>query len=838
MSVKYDVTGLKGQRREAETRYHELYSAMTQGVVYLDHKGAITAGNPAAERILGLSPREMSGLKPDDPCWRALREDGTVFPQEELPAFVALREGTAVYNTVMGIYNPHDNAHRWLVVDAVPRFEVGAKVPSQVFLLFSDISRQRTAQEELQRRETFSRSLIESSPDCVKLLDIEGKLLEMNANGCRLMEIDDFSELRGHPWQQFWPDPDKPAQALLKARSGEVAHFLSFCPTAKGTPKWWDVLVTKISDPASGTNVLLSVSRDVTESQMAEARFRSLFETMTQGVVYHAMDGKAVSANPAAERILGLNQDQLLGRAAADPSWHALDEGGRPFTDETLPISVAIRTGQPVYDTVMQIYNASENARRWLLVDVVPQYRPGEPAPHQVYALFDDVTQRKEAEEALERVNQQLYHNAFHDALTELPNRLLLTERLNQLLKRQNRYPGQTGAVLYMDFDRFKVVNDSLGHAVGDAMLRAIAERLRICVRPADTVARLGGDEFIVLVEMVTQPSEAVHIAERITNAFSTPLLVDEHELHTSASIGIVSSTAQYASAQDILRDADVAMYRAKAEQRGSYRLFSAAMRQQIVSAHRLESELRQAISQHELRVFYQPIMDAAQTLTGFEALVRWQHPKRGLLTPDEFMPFAEEVGLVREIDFWVWREACTQVDAWQRELAHPVTLSLNLSSQQFLHADLVGDLGSLLHETGFDPLNLVLEITEGAFIDASTHVSATIAELKRLGVRLYLDDFGTGYSSLSYLQRFPVDALKIDRSFVANMLEDRGSAELVRTILAMAQNLGLVAVAEGVENAAQLARLRELGCAYTQGFLYARPLEVAAAEMFLLNWT
>ena len=434
----------------------------------------------------------------------------------------------------------------------------------------------------------------------------------------------------------------------------------------------------------------------------------------------------------------------------------------------------------------------------------------------------------------LERANARLYYDAFHDSLTGLPNRLLLHERLERVLKRQVRHQGHTAALLYMDFDRFKVVNDSLGHALGDAMLRAVAERLESCVRPSDSVARLGGDEFVVLLETVAKASEVIRVAKRIQEAFLSPLMVEGHELHTSASIGIVTSTTPYTHAEEVVRDADIAMYRAKAQGRGSYEVFSAVMHAQVVAAMKLERELHTALRRGELRVAYQPILSVAGNLLGFEALVRWQHPERGLLEPSQFLDLAEEAGLIRELDFWVWREACAQVGRWQEGTGQPLTLSLNLSQQQFLHADLAEDLGNLLRETGFDPAYLALEITEGVLIDSSDFVKGTVAELKALGVKLYLDDFGTGYSSLAYLQRFPVDALKIDRSFVDNMTQDAGSAELVRTIISMAQNLGLQVVAEGVETETQLSALRELGCPQAQGFLFAEPLLKAQAERFL----
>ena len=480
------------------------------------------------------------------------------------------------------------------------------------------------------------------------------------------------------------------------------------------------------------------------------------------------------------------------------------------------------------------------------LRDLRARLRESEALLQTLNARLEERVEARTAE--LEQVNARLQHSAFHDALTGLPNRALFNNALAHALeraKRSLRYP----SVLFLDFDRFKVINDSLGHEAGDALLVAVAGRLRETLRAADVVARLGGDEFVIFLEDVgkdwvetltneagkavspaagaaTDKRAALEAAERIVRALEQPFEVAGHDLHVSTSIGLVASTAGYEGPDEVLRDADIAMYRAKALGRGRVAVFDERMREDAFSRMTLEAELRGAAQRGELEVFYQPILTAGGALTGFEALVRWRHPDRGLVSPGAFVPVAEETGLIVALDRWVLRRAAAQIARWQRALpgGEALTLNVNLSSQGLARADLVDYVADVLRDTGLAAPLLRLELTESVIVSASGPVTAALEGLKALGVGLHIDDFGTGYSSLSYLQRLPLDTLKIDRSFVSRLLEPKGEA-LVLTILLMAQTLGLNVVAEGVESPAQLERLRELGCPFVQGFLFAPPL-------------
>lgn len=436
-----------------------------------------------------------------------------------------------------------------------------------------------------------------------------------------------------------------------------------------------------------------------------------------------------------------------------------------------------------------------------------------------------------------ERVEQELRHASRHDPLTRLPNRAYFTERLSRAVQRARRDPAELFAVLFLDLDHFKVVNDSVGHQAGDELLVAVARRLEQCLRGEDMVARLGGDEFALLLEHVRDAGDAAHVAERILATLAMPINVGGYELFTSASIGIVLSSSAHEQPEHLLRSADMAMYRAKVGGRGRFELFDPAMHAAALVRLQLETDLHRAAERGEFLVHYQPIVCLITgRVSGVEALVRWRHPERGLVPPAEFVPAAEETGLIIPLGRWVLEEACRQVRSLQeiRREGPPLTLAVNLSGKQLTQADLVEQVARILEAERLAPSCLKLEITESVIIEKTELVTRVLAEIKRLGVQVQLDDFGTGYSSLGYLHRLPLDALKVDRSFINNMELAERPAQLVQTILTMSRNLGLEAIAEGVTTAGQLRRLRELGCHYAQGYLFSAPLDAVSLAMLL----
>ena len=467
--------------------------------------------------------------------------------------------------------------------------------------------------------------------------------------------------------------------------------------------------------------------------------------------------------------------------------------------------------------------------------------------------VADDISDRKRAERALqeanerleqrvrertaelERLNERLHYDAFHDALTGLPNRTLFLDRLKGAVERARRHPETNFTVLFLDVDRFKVINDSLGHEVGDELLVAIAKRLATCIREVDTLARLGGDEFTVLLEDCDL-ERAGEVLERLRAAFLRPFEYGDHKLYVTISIGVVPSGSAYGRPEEVLRDADIAMYRAKAHHAGRYQVFDEAMREEAVRRLVLETDLRGALERRELTAAYQPIVSLTDgALRGFEALIRWRHPERGLLLPAEFMAAAEETSLVVQLDRYVLEEACYRLRGWQERM-DALFLNVNLSSLQFTRADLATYVEEALRRTGLRPESLNLEITANLLMNASEPVDTLITQLKRLGVGLHIDDFGKGYSSLAYLQRFPANALKIDRSFTRQLTRSNQGHGLVRTMLMMAQTLDMKVVAEGIETEEELAQLKALGCEYGQGYLFAEPLSAEQAGALVVT--
>ncbi|MDQ3798334.1 MAG: EAL domain-containing protein, partial [Acidobacteriota bacterium] len=516
----------------------------------------------------------------------------------------------------------------------------------------------------------------------------------------------------------------------------------------------------------------------------------------------------------------GYSEQELIGQNASELM---LDEEGRKIVEKGNR-----RRRQGLSENYELQIRTAEGNLIWALVGVAPTYDAQGRIVGSMCVLTD-ITERKRSEE-------QLLHNAMHDALTGLPNRALFLEYLRRAMG-HSPLRKKTFAVLFLDFDGFKLINDSLGHLEGDALLKMIARRLESLLRAADVVARLGGDEFTILLDELTGGKDVLLVVQRIKDLFKEPFNLGGREVFISASIGIVLRDAKYKTPEDMLRDADIAMYRAKSSGKGRHEIFNKAMREEVSNRLRLETELRLALERGEFSVFYQPIMQiATNQLIGFEALVRWFHPQRGLILPGEFISIAEETGLIVPLGEWILRESCRQARLWQERYParSDLTISVNLSCKQFMQIDLAARVGEILRETGLDARFLRLEVTESHVMENSQTAITIMNSLRALGVQLSIDDFGTGYSSLSYLQRLPINYLKIDRSFVNMMNSNHENGEIVRAIVMLAKNLNMQVIAEGIETEEQALQLINLDCTFGQGYYYSKPTSAAQAEAIL----
>ena len=552
----------------------------------------------------------------------------------------------------------------------------------------------------------------------------------------------------------------------------------------------------------------------------SEEKYRTLVD-MSQDGVFLSEGGSLVYVNRALAAMLGYKPEEMTGL-----TFTALLAPEDQPASEVFVESHPLPAGHELHELRLMHKGGKKRLTAAITIAHVP-YR-GKTA---VTGTVRDVTLQKQSE-------QELVRGAYHDALTDLPNRSFFMEKVQQTLENVGKRSSDRFAVLFLDLDRFKLINDSLGHSFGDRVLVAIGRRLRACLRPADLIARYGGDEFTILVENVTGLDDATAVADRVHEELARAITVDGHDVFTNASIGIVMSAAHYNHPDEILRDADTAMYRAKAAGKAGYVVFDDAMHESAKANLRLETELRLALQRSEFRVFYQPVMDlSANKLSGFEALIRWDHPTQGLLGPEKFLAVAEETGLIIPMGWWVMETACAQFVKWKKKFKHmgeELTISVNIANRQFAHWVLPQRVARVLDITGLKSKNLCLEITETVFMDNPDLAIETIARLKSVGVNLQMDDFGTGYSSLSALRRFKIDTLKIDRSFITGIERARADRAIVRTITVLAADLGMDVVAEGIENTRQVELLRALGCRKGQGYFFSKPMSTGDVEKYM----
>ncbi|HMK61434.1 MAG TPA: EAL domain-containing protein [Dissulfurispiraceae bacterium] len=567
---------------------------------------------------------------------------------------------------------------------------------------------------------------------------------------------------------------------------------------------------------------ILRSSKTAQELRISQERYALAARGTNDGMWDWDIDSASVYYSPRWKSMFGYAEDEI---------GNSLDEWfGRIHPDDIeqvkMLVSAHLSGASDHFEAEFRVRH-NDTADRWMLCRGLA-VRDSNGKAYRMAGSISDITSRKRAEE-------QLLRDAFHDSLTGLANRALLIDRLQHAFIRSIRNSEHTFAVIFLDLDRFKVINDSMGHNIGDQLLVEVSKRLKECVRSGDTVARLGGDEFVILVEDLDEADQAKQTAERIQDVLKEPFVIGGTEMFVSCSIGIAFSSPEYLKAEDMLRDADTAMYHAKEKGKARHVIFDKSMHTQAVTILQLEGELRRALDNNEFRLHYQPIVSLRTgQVVAVEALIRWAHPQRGMIMPLDFIPFAEENGLIVPIGEWVLREACRQIKRWNDLCTTEISVAVNVSPKQLRQKDFVQTVLSILNETALNASLLEIEITESVIMEDSTDTVNVLIQLRELGVHLSIDDFGTGYSSLSYLPRFPVNSVKIDRSFVSKMLIDPHNLEIIKTVVLLSNSMGLESTAEGVETIDQLERLKELGCSQSQGYLFSRPAGLHEIERLL----
>lgn len=812
-SALRDIT--ERNRSEEQLRIAAVAFESHQGVVVIDSDDVILRVNAAFTKLTGYSADEVIGRTLS--LLRSDRHDadfwGAIWEQ-------ILRDGCwegEVWNrTKCGDVRPY-----WLTIASVAN---NLGVITHYILTYTDITESLQNKSKLMASELRLRTIFENEPDCIKIVDAEGRLVQINPAGLAMIEADSVEQVVGKRVIDLVAPEYQAAFTDLQRRviAGESVRLKFRLLGLKGGQRWLDTHAVPLLD--NGQPTQLAVTRDVTASQKVDADLRiaaAAFESQ-YGLVVTDAQSVILRVNQAFTTITGYESQELIGQK---PSLLKSDRHGKEFY--RLMWEVIHRTGH----WEGEIWDRRKNGEiypKWLTISAVKDV---DGAVSHYIGAHQDISDRKKVEEKIKTL-------AFFDQLTGLPNRTLLQDRLKQAMTTSSRC-GTYGALLFIDLDHFKTLNDTLGHDMGDLLLKQVAQRLLHSVRDGDTVARLGGDEFVVVLSnlsknQVDAASGTEIAAEKILTTLNQIYQVGSLAHRSTASIGVTLFLGQTVSMDDLMKQADLAMYRAKEVGRNTLRFFDPDMQAAVLNRVALEKDLREAIKEDQFSLHYQALVSDSGRVTGAEVLIRWNHPVRGMVYPADFIPLAEESGAILPLGHWVLETACRQLAIWsiQTEMAH-LTVAVNVSAHQFNQTDFVEQVLTVVNSTGANPQRLKLELTESFLV---SNVEATIAKmmlLKAQGISFALDDFGTGYSSLAYLKRLPLDQLKIDRSFVRDVLTDQNDAAIAKTIVALAESLGLGVIAEGVETQEQWLFLASSGCHDFQGYFFSRPLPVEDFEAY-----
>lgn len=806
--------------RESDERYRQLFENANDIIYAHDLSGNYISMNQAAERVLGYSREETLAMN----MAAIVAPEQLEMVREKLSQKLDGDVGQTVYEV-----DCLRKDGSWATLEVNSSLIMANGEPIAVQGIARDITERKEAREALTKSEERYRDLFENANDLIYTHDLAGNFTSLNRAGELITGYTREEALKMNIGEVVAPEFLEGARTMTARKlDGDRPTTYELEVISKDGRRVTLELSTRLIVSPDGLPLgVQGLGRDITQRRETEASLRkalslfsSTFESTADGIVVMGLDQQIVTCNRKFIEMWGVDEEIIDSQDGSRLIAYVASQLKDP--DELLKNLVK------VYDDPMATASQLLELKDGRIFERYSQPQMLEDKPVGRVACFRDITERTRAEE-------RLRYYALHDALTDLPNRVQFMNHLTQAVDRATGNDYARFAVLFLDLDRFKVINDSLGHAVGDKLLVAIAEKLTSCVRPGDVVARLGGDEFTILLNRSGELAEVVSVAERLQTKISEPVQIDNYEVFTTASIGIVVSSSVERNAEDFLRDADAAMYRAKEAGKARHEVFDRDMHVRNMNLLQIETDLRHAVERQEFEVLYQPIVDL-RTGAGheFEALIRWRHPKHGLVTPDEFVHVAEETGLIIPIGKWILEEACRQTAEWQKRFGMDLGISVNLSAKQLMHPTLTAQVRDVLFESGLAPNQLKLEVTESTVMEHSERSMKVLSELDELGITLSTDDFGTGFSSLSYLQKFPFERLKIDRSFVRVMGDDEKSGAIVKTILMLGENLGIEVVAEGVETIDQLERLRQLGCGTGQGYLFSRPIDCEATAAFL----